>query len=160
MGTSAAAFTIRLATRDDVVAIVCLLADDPLGQQRERFQEPLPDSYYTAFEEITHDPNNELVVVEHDGEVIGTLQLTLLPSLTYQGGKRAQIEAVRIDRRYRGAGIGRQLFTWATARAREAGCHMLQLTTNVQRDDAQLFYAQLGFVASHTGLKLDLTREG
>jgi GNAT superfamily N-acetyltransferase len=148
---------IRRATRSDVPAIARLLADDPLGQRRERYEDPLPPSYYAAFEAIDDDPRHELVVVEAQGEVVGTLQLTFLPYLTYQGGTRAQIEAVRVDRRYRSHGIGQQLFEWAIARAHESGCHLVQLTTNASRDDAQRFYARLGFVSSHVGMKLDLT---
>jgi len=150
--------TIRRATRADIPAIVHLLADDPFGQQRERDQDPVPDVYYDAFERIDDDPRNELVVVEAHGEVIGALQLTLLPYLTYQGGTRAQIEAVRVDRRYRGQGVGHALFVWAIERARHAGCHLVQLTTNANRDDAHRFYARLGFVASHIGMKLDVSR--
>lgn len=150
--------TIRRATQADLPAIVRLLADDPLGQTRERDEDPLPPSYYTAFAAIDGDPRNELVVVEAAGEVVGTLQLTLLPYLTYQGGMRAQIEAVRVDRRYRSHGLGQQLFEWAIERARAAGCHLVQLTTNASRDDAQRFYTRLGFVSSHVGMKLDLTQ--
>ncbi len=137
---------------------VHLFADDPLGQRRERDQDPLPDTYYDAFARIDADPRNELVVVEARGEVIGTLQLTLLPYLTYQGGMRAQIEAVRVDRHYRSLGLGSHLFVWGIMRAREAGCHLVQLTTDAARDDARRFYENLGFVPSHIGMKLDLTK--
>jgi GNAT superfamily N-acetyltransferase len=43
---------------------------------------------------------------------------------------------------------------WAIARAREAGCRMVQLTTNKRRPAAHRFYESLGFVPSHTGMKL------
>ncbi|HLL14004.1 MAG TPA: GNAT family N-acetyltransferase [Pyrinomonadaceae bacterium] len=152
-------FSIRRATRGDVPEIVRLLADDPLGSQRENYRNPLPQSYYDAFDEIDRDPHNELVIAEAGGEVIGTLQLTFIPYLTYQGGKRAQIEAVRVDRKYRSHGIGGKLFEWAITRAREEQCHMIQLTTNNTRSDAQRFYERLGFVASHSGLKLELKRQ-
>ncbi|MFN8511659.1 MAG: GNAT family N-acetyltransferase [Thermomicrobiales bacterium] len=154
---TAAELLIRRATRADVPAIVRLLADDELGRQRENAAEPLPESYFAAFAAIDADPRQELVVVERAGEVIGTLQLTFLPYLTYQGGVRAQIEAVRVDRRYRDLGIGQRLFTWAIGRARAEGCHLVQLTTNASRGDAQRFYERLGFVPSHVGMKLDLT---
>jgi ribosomal protein S18 acetylase RimI-like enzyme len=150
------ALVIRRATRADVPAIVRLLADDPLGQQRERYQEPLPEAYYAAFAAIDHDPRHELVVVEDQGAVIGTLHLTFLPSLSFQGGVRAQIESVRVDRPYRSQGVGAHLFRWAIQRAREQGCHLVQLTTNASRADAQRFYQRLGFTASHVGMKLDL----
>ena len=86
----------RLATRTDVPAIVRLLAEDDLGSQREQFTTPLPDAYYAAFEAIDADPNNELIVADANGEVIGTLHLMFLPSLSYQGGTRAQVESVRV----------------------------------------------------------------
>jgi GNAT superfamily N-acetyltransferase len=148
---------IRRATRGDIPAIVRLLADDELGQERESAEEPLPPSYFAAFEAIDGDPRHELVVVERAGEVIGTLQLTFLPYLTYRGGTRAQIEAVRVDRRHRDLGIGLRLLTWAIGRAREEGCHLVQLTTNASRGDARRFYERLGFVPSHLGMKLDLS---
>jgi GNAT superfamily N-acetyltransferase len=88
--------------------------------------------------------------------VVGVLQLTCIPSLTYQGGWRALIEGVRVDSGERSQGLGKTLFEWAIARARERGCHMVQLTTDKARPDAKRFYESLGFVASHEGLKLHL----
>ncbi len=148
---------IRRARREDIPAIVRLLADDELGRQRESAEEPIPHSYFAAFEAIDRDPHHELAVVERAGEVIGTLQLTFLPYLTYRGGTRAQIEAVRVDRRHRDLGIGQHLFTWAIGRAREEGCHLVQLTTNASRGDAHRFYERLGFVSTHIGMKLHLS---
>ncbi len=150
--------SIRRATRDDVPEIVRLLADDPLGKERERFEQPLPEAYYQAFREIEADGRNELLVVEADGHVIGTMQLTFIPSLSFQGSRRAQVEAVRVDGRYRNHGIGRKLLEWAIERARHEGCRFVQLTTNIERADAHRFYYSLGFVASHTGMKLDLQK--
>ena len=82
----------RKATRDDLDAIVRLLADDVLGAKRERYETPLPESYLRAFEAIDADPNNELVVARMDGEV-GPASAHLHPLCTYQGGWRALIEA-------------------------------------------------------------------
>lgn len=144
----------RSATHRDVAAIVRLLADDKLGQQREDYRDPLPEAYYEAFNRIDQDPNQELMVVELDEQVIGTLQLSFIPYLTYRGGIRAQIEAVRIDKDHRGAGLGQDMMKWAIDRARSKGAHVLQLTTDKKRPDALLFYERLGFVASHEGLKL------
>lgn len=148
--------TIRVARRDDLRAIVRLLADDKLGQSRETYSECLPDAYIDAFAAIERDPENALVVAEEAGAIIGVLQLTFIPHLTYTGGVRAQIEGVRIDSAYRGQGIGRVLFDWAIARARARGCHLVQLTANKQRPAAHRFYESLGFRASHEGLKLHL----
>lgn len=145
----------RKATRSDVPAIVQLLANDKLGQLREDFRDPLPDSYYQAFDKINGDAHQELMVIEDDKqEVIGTLQLSFIPYLTYRGGTRAQIEAVRVREDQRGKGLGEQLFQWAIERARSQGAHVLQLTTDKKRPDALRFYEKLGFKASHEGMKL------
>lgn len=145
----------RRATQKDVLAIVEMIADDELGKTRENFQIPLPEAYFRAFENINRDPNQELVVVENDNsEIIGTLQLSFLQYLTYRGGIRAQIEAVRIGKDQRGTGMGTKVFEWAIERAKERGAHLLQLTTDKQRPDAIRFYENLGFKASHEGMKL------
>ena len=148
---------IRKATKNDVPFIVEMLAKDQLGSQREQFRDPLPHSYLKAFKEIDADPNQELIVMEDDlGNVVGTLQLSFLQYLTYQGGIRAQIEQVRIHESHRGKGLGKQLFQWAIDRAKEKGAHIVQLTTDKKRPDALLFYGNLGFKASHEGMKLHL----
>jgi GNAT superfamily N-acetyltransferase len=152
----AAALAFRRARRGDLPAIVHLLADDPLGAQREADVQPLPASYGAAFDAIDADPNQELVVAESGGAVVGVLQLTFIPSLTYRGGWRALIEGVRVAAAMRSAGVGQRLFEWAIARARARGCHLLQLTSDKTRPDAIRFYERLGFVASHEGLKLPL----
>jgi GNAT superfamily N-acetyltransferase len=147
---------IRKATENDLSSIVKLLANDPLGMKRECYQDPLPESYRCAFSEINVDKNNFLAVVEEDNKIIGTLQLTFITYLTYQGGKRALIEGVRIDESYRGKGLGKKLFEWAIEKSREEKCHVVQLTTDKSRPEALEFYMKLGFSASHEGLKLHL----
>jgi GNAT superfamily N-acetyltransferase len=148
--------TFRLAARDDLPSIVRMLTEDDLGSGREWYQEPLPASYYSAFEQIDSDPNHELIVAEFNGEVIGTLHLMFLPSISFQGGLRAQIESVRIDGRLRGQGIGRGMLQWTIKRAKRRGAHLVQLTTHKAREDAHRFYERLGFKGSHLGMKLSL----
>lgn len=149
---------IRQAMRDDMPHIVEMLADDPLGAQRENNSHPLPAAYDAAFAVIDADPHNELVVAVVEGKVIGVLQLTFIPGLSYQGSWRMLIEGVRVAAAYRGQGIGNVMLTWAINRARERGCYMVQLTTHKQRTDARRFYERLGFAASHEGMKLVLPR--
>lgn len=148
----------RKATRADIPNIVRLLADDALGVTRERYEDPLPSQYYAAFNEIDADKNNYLIIAELDNQVIGTLQLTIIPYLTYQGGKRALIEAVRTDKSVRGKGVGKAMIEWTIHKAQEVGCHVVQLTTDKKRPDALEFYKKLGFVASHEGMKLHLAQ--
>lgn len=146
----------RLAKRDDLPAIVRMLADDDLGSQRERYEEPLPKSYITAFEQIERDSNHELIVAELNGDVIGTLHLMFLLSLSFQGGLRAQVESVRVDKLYQGQGIGSDMMQWAIERAQGRGAHVVQLTTHQSRADAHRFYERLGFKGTHLGMKLSL----
>src|SRR5256885_17232606 len=85
--------SIRRARRDDVGVIVAMLADDPLGSARERLEDPLPPSYFVAFEALADDPHIQLVVAEDAaGAVIGSLQLCVLPGLSSQGASRGLIE--------------------------------------------------------------------
>jgi GNAT superfamily N-acetyltransferase len=148
----------RQAAREDLPEIVRMLADDFLGAQREKYETPLPESYLRAFAEIEADKNNELIVAELDGKIVGTLQITFTPSISFQGGRRATVESVRVDAECRGRGIGRELMKWAIERAREEKCVSMQLTTNIERADAHRFYENLGFKKSHLGMKLDLRK--
>lgn len=151
---SSASITVRRADPDDLPAIVAMLADDPLGAERESPDQPA--LYRKAFDRIAGDPNQRLMVAEQDGKVIGTFQLTIIPGLSRRGASRALVEAVRIHADARGAGLGTQLFEWVIAEARQLGCAVLQLTSDATRVDAHRFYERLGFEASHIGFKLML----
>lgn len=146
----------RQATLHDLAAIVRLLADDELGATRERFEEPLPQSYINAFLAIEEQKGNSLLVAEENNEIIGCLQLTFIPGIARLGMTRAQIEGVRVDRRYRGKRVGEALFQYAIDLAKAHGCGLIQLTTDKNRKEAHKFYDRLGFISSHEGMKLQL----
>lgn len=148
--------TFRLAGRGDLPSIVRMLAEDDLGSQRESYKDPLPDSYIKAFEQIENDSNHELIVAELDGEIVGSLHLIFIPSVSFQGGLRVQVESVRVDKVWRGQGIGSEMMRWVIERAKERKAHLVQLTTHRSRDDAHRFYERLGFEKSHVGMKLTL----
>ena len=147
------AITIRRARRDDVPAIIAMLADDHLGRARERLEDPLPQSYYRAFEVVENNPNLTLVVAEDEtGRVVGCLQLAVLPGLSSQGASRGLLEDVRVATDCRSRGIGEKLVQWAVTEARAKGCSLVELLTHQSRVDAQRFYKRLGFTASHVGM--------
>ena len=147
--------TIRRARRDDVGSIVAMLADDRLGGQRERLENPLPQVYFDAFERVARDANIQLVVAEDgEGAVVGCLQLCILPGLSSQGASRGLIEDVRVASHCRSRGIGEQLVQWAVVEARAKGCNLVELLTHHTRVDAQRFYERLGFARSHVGMTL------
>lgn len=144
----------RHAEETDLPALVAMLGDDKLGGKREDLSIPVNTNYCDAFGHIARDPNNELIVVCWDGSIIGMLQLTFIPYLTYIGSWRCLIEGVRIHSEHRGKGLGKKLFNWAITRAQERNCHLIQLTSDKARPDAIRFYESLGFSASHEGMKL------
>lgn len=146
----------RRARVADLPAILALLADDPLGREREDLGPPLNPAYEKAFEAIDADPSQLLAVATEDDRIVGTLQITFIPGLSRRGALRGQIEAVRIAADRRGAGLGHRVFDWAISECRARGCSMVQLTTDRSRSDAHRFYDQLGFVASHLGYKKPL----
>src|SRR5690554_4189425 len=156
MDDSAQELAFRPAVRADLPDIVALLADDELGAQRELAGDPLPDSYLSAFEAISADPNNQLIVAVQDGRIAGTMQLTFLPGISHQGSWRCQIEGVRVASQFRSRGVGRRMIRWAIEQARGRDCRFVQLTSDKSRTDALRFYESLGFTATHEGLKLRL----
>jgi GNAT superfamily N-acetyltransferase len=147
-------FEVRPAATEDIPAIVEMLADDPLGAQRESPGDLAP--YLEAFERLSADPHQHLVVATRDNRVIGTLQLTIIPGLSRRGATRSIIEAVRVHTDARSSGLGTRLIEWAIDESRRQGCQLVQLTSDATRTDAHRFYERLGFTASHVGFKLPL----
>lgn len=144
----------RDARRGDVPAIVALLTDDVLGRDREG-AELAP--YLAAFDEMAATPGNRMVVGEDaGGRLVACFQLTVIAGLSLGASRRAQVEGVRVASDLRGRGIGALLMAEAEARARAAGCRLIQLTSNRDRAEAHRFYARLGYAPSHTGFKKPL----
>ena len=150
----------RIAERADVPAVLALLADDAISRQRGFGDAPVAEdvdaAVWAAFDEIDADPGNELIVADDAGEIVGTCQLTFIPGLSRGGARRMTIEAVRVRADRRGSGLGRAMMAYALDQARARGCRMAQLTTDKRRTEAHRFYENLGFVASHEGMKLAL----
>lgn len=145
---------IRAAVAEDVPAIVAMLADDPLGAQRESPDDLAP--YLAALDRLIGDPNQHLMVAVREGRVVGTLQLSVIPGLSRRGSTRSIIEGVRVHADERGSGLGTRLIEWAIDASRRQGCQLVQLTSDKTRTDAHRFYERLGFKASHLGFKLPL----
>jgi GNAT superfamily N-acetyltransferase len=145
----------RTATAADIPAIVELLADDTLGATREDPSDLSP--YFAAFERISSAPDQHLLVAERRGQILGTLQITMVAGLSRHGATRAIIESVRVSSQARGLGVGTAMMEHAIELARSAGAALVQLTSDASRTDAHRFYDGLGFQRSHYGFKLMLT---
>jgi GNAT superfamily N-acetyltransferase len=145
---------IRPAVLEDIPAIVAMLADDPLGAQRESPDDLRP--YAAAFERLAQDPNQHQAVAVREDRVVGALQLTIIPGLSRRGSTRSIIEGVRIHADERGSGLGTRLIEWAIDESRRQDCQLVQLTSDASRTDARRFYERLGFAASHVGFKMSI----
>lgn len=149
----------RDATPADIPTILVL---SHAGDSRGTDTPPLDPATFTdpryraAFDEIAANPNHRLIVAEKNGEIIGTLQISVLPGLVRFGMKRGLLENVHIRADQRGTGHGSIMVQWAIEQCRAAGCGMIQLTSNKVRKDAHRFYVKLGFAQSHEGFKLML----
>lgn len=145
---------IRPVTVKDLPAVVALLADDPIGAKRESPEDLAP--YLSALERLSADSNQCAVVATRGDQVVGTLQLTIIPGLSRRGAIRSIIEGVRVRSDERSAGLGTELIEWAIEESREQGCTLVQITSDATRTDAHRFYERLGFTPSHLGFKLQL----
>jgi ribosomal protein S18 acetylase RimI-like enzyme len=153
--TDGAVLTLRQAHLQDVPSIVALLSDDSLGSVREGAEaDGGYGPYERAFADVAKDPNQLLVVATRDQVVVSTLQLSVIPGLSRRGARRAQIEAVRVARAYRGRGLGLAMIQWAIREAAVRQCALIQLTSDKARVRAHRFYERLGFTASHEGFKM------
>jgi GNAT superfamily N-acetyltransferase len=149
--------TVRRATAKDLPRIVDLLQQLSIdGAQREDLGPPLPQRYYDMLAVIDADPNNDLLVAVLQGDVVGTFQLTIIPSMRRGGIHTAEIEAVVVDERVRGQRVGEAMMRWAIEEARRRSCDNVHLTSNKARTDAHRFYERLGFRKTHEGLRLPL----
>lgn len=152
--TTAPSITLRAARRQDVAAIVALLADDGLGAGREQVSDPPAAGYLAAFDQIAANPRTLLAVAQDGaGAVVGTLQLTFIPGLSNQGAELALVSTVRVASSLRGQGLGETMMQWAMDEARRRGCRHMELFTHMSRVDAQRFYERLGFEHSHAGMR-------
>jgi GNAT superfamily N-acetyltransferase len=132
---------------------VALLAEDSLGATREGDDMA---AYLAAFDAMTYEYGNSLIVGDADGRVVATYQLTFITGLSRRASRRAQIESVRVSAKLRSAGVGEAMMRDAEMRALHEGCTLMQLTADKSREDAHRFYERAGFTPSHIGFKRNL----
>eukprot|EP00122_Pirum_gemmata_P001793 Pgem_evm1s1619 len=146
--------THRRAEESDLKDLIQLYHDDKLGKTRETATLTSSDGvnpkYVKAFKRICKDlENNYLMVALMDKRIVGTCHLTILPSLTFEGSTRLQIEAVRVNSQYRDQRIGEWMVQQAIEYGRERDTKIIQLTTNKVRSSALRFYEKMGFSSTH-----------
>lgn len=154
--SSSGKIIIRCASIADLPAIIAMFASDSLGGHGDSIEPQYLPAYRQAFEGIMASPNDTLYVVEREGDVLGTFQITLLTTLTGRGVPVLNIEAVHTRKDCRGQGIGEAMIRHAIEEGRARGARLVQLTSNASRMDAHRFYERLGFTPSHLGFKMKL----
>lgn len=156
-GSGRAPLSIREARREDAPRIAALIllgaADQPLSSE-DAAREAGDPVYLEAFDAVAASPDSTLLVAEQAGEVVGTLQVTLIPGLAARGRRRAKFESVHVAPERRGLGIGAAMIAFALDFARSNGAGLVELSSNKSRTDAHRFYRNLGFDQSHEGFKI------
>ena len=108
------------------------------------------------FGEVLADPDQETLVAESGGEVVGTLVVAILPNLAHGGAPYAVVENVVAAETQRGRGVGTALMRAAVEKARRAGAYKVTLSANLSRVRAHEFYRRLGLKRTHAGLEIAL----
>ena len=146
---------VRAATEEDIPRILELYRELVITtSEAEKGQSPSQDDYQRVFDEISASPGYELLVAEEQGEVAGSVVLLIVPNLSHEALPWAVVENLVVDQRYQGKGFGRLLMEYAIARAKEAGCYKIGLSSDKRRREAHRFYSSLGFKASAHGFRL------
>lgn len=137
---SAPEVSLRRAVEADLPAVLALLAE--FAPQ----EGPLPVAQAGAiFARIQATPRMAVWLVERAGIAVGTYTMLVMENLGHRGAPLAIVESVMVTASARGGRIGEAMMRHAMARAAEAGCYKLALSSNNRRLDAHRFYRRLGF---------------
>jgi GNAT superfamily N-acetyltransferase len=84
------------------------------------------------------------LLAEHEGEVAGCLTWHVTPVL-HRPGPVGRTTMLIVSERFRGRGVGKALVEAAEQNFRKRGCVLAEVTSNLKRADAHLFYEKLGY---------------
>lgn len=85
------------------------------------------------------------IVAETGGRVVALCVPSIMQVL-HRDTPVGRISTTIVDPAYRGAGLGALMVTEAERRLSEAGCALVEVTSNNSRDRAHRFYEKLGYV--------------
>ena len=137
---------IRLAEERDVPRIIELYRELTITDSEiEHRRSPSLADYQLVFAEICADPRQKLFVAELRSELVGTIELLIIPNLSHNGTPFAFLENLIVTEKHRRRGLGRMLLEHAVALAEETGCHMVELCSDVRRHEAHRLYSSMGF---------------
>lgn len=115
---------IRKAERADLERILYLYA-----QLHDGEEVIITPAIEKAWRDVESDVNQQLLVLEDGGTVVGTMAFFLMPNLSRQGRPASYAENVVIDKSCRGKGYGHLMIGHAQKLAQEAGAYKFFLMT-------------------------------
>lgn len=90
-------------------------------------------------------PDYKLYIALVDKEIAGTFALIVMDNLGHRGAPSGIVEDVVVHPKWRRKGVGKGMMQFAMERCKEKGCYKMVLSSNIEREDAHLFYESLGF---------------
>jgi GNAT superfamily N-acetyltransferase len=127
---------VRPDELDELLELYGMLYEEP--QERTATVE-------AAWDDIQHDESTMVLGVEHDGRLVSTCQLSVVPSIAHGGRPFGVLEFVVTHEDYRGQGFGKRCVEAAVDRARERDCYSVLLQTSRSDPRVHDFYEQCGF---------------
>lgn len=95
---------------------------------------------------IYNDQNLYYIVVEVDGEIISSCNISIIKNLTRNLRSYGLIENVITDSNYRKEGYATKALNMAIDIAKDNNCYKLMLLTGSKKEETLKFYKQAGFV--------------
>ena len=134
---------IREATPEDAQALKVLYFDYLTKYPPTEEQDM--ETWKGILAEYNSDPYNYILVIEEDGQVVSSVQLGIIRSLTHNVRPFAVVENVVTHADYRQKGYASALLQKAAEIAKEHNCYKLSLETGSNRESTLNFYRQNGF---------------
>jgi GNAT superfamily N-acetyltransferase len=130
--------TLRPATETDAERIAALFTEEgyPAG----------PSDIVERLSRFA-SPHSQVVIADHEGEVLGFIALHALPRFEHTD-RVIRIMALVVDAGVRDRGVGHLLMEEAERIGRELGAAFVEVTAGRHRPDALHLYEALGYDAS------------
>jgi GNAT superfamily N-acetyltransferase len=97
----------------------------------------------------------QVLVAVRNGNVLGLLTTHVTPVL-HRPTPVGRLTALVVTKDERGKGIGRALVATAERMLKAKGCDLIEVTSNIQLEQAHLFYKRLGYEATSLRFKKTL----
>ncbi|WP_088187429.1 GNAT family N-acetyltransferase [Desulfosporosinus sp. FKA] len=97
------------------------------------------------FSSMRSNYNYILIVAEEDGKIVGTVMGIVCLTMVSNFNSFLVIEALIVDKEYRGHGISKQMLLDLEDRAKGLGCRYIILVSGKQRKEAHKLYEALGY---------------